>query len=171
MRDKKTIILVFLSIAMNVIIIAGWFYLTSFISDGKNKVEVARRNLATVESSVKDNKSLKVLMENIQEKRAEIGEIFLGKESIIKFIEQLEEISDKTGASMKLNSVVIDKNGKNSPVFKFELSGSFREIFHYIKLLENVPYQIVFQRAYVQSDDEGWSGNFDIILASYIYEG
>jgi len=168
--NKKITISVSLILLINGIAALGWFYLYLSISRHVREINEIRGKLAVTERDYSNGRSLKMFLDNFQDERRKIDEIFLNKETLIKFIEKLEEMSEKTGASLKFSSIRVDgeSGAKKGLRLQFRLTGKFSEIYRYLSLLENLPHQIVFEKSYIQSGKEGWVADLEIILLTYI---
>lgn len=113
-------------------------------------------------------------MKGIEQDEGKIKAAFLNPQNIVKFIEDLESLKEKTGVELTLKSVTLSEEMTYSePRFQFQISGAFRDLFQYLVLLENLPYQINFGRVQFTATREEtkktgiWQAEIEIILLSY----
>jgi sRNA-binding regulator protein Hfq len=157
MKNKKIIITVVLIALLNGIVLTGWIYFLSVIKNQADMITEIRSQIAVNEKKAESDRSLKNLMTEIAVEKQKIDSVFLDKQSIIKLIEELESIANKTGTSIDIGSV-------NS----FSLKGNFSQLFHYLVLLENIPYTININKMSLQQQGKDiWRANFEISLISF----
>lgn len=171
MKNKRSIILLALALAANGAAAAGWFYLYSVIANQKRAVNEARSDLALIEKKASDSRSLKTFMDGIKKETEKIDAVFLNEEMLVNFIEDVEDISRKTGVFLEINSIKTGKKGDLGANFIFKLSGGFGEIFRFLGLLENMPYQIIIKKAHLRSEGKSsdWAADVSVILTSFEY--
>ncbi len=158
MKNKKIITTFILVILLNGAAIAGWFYLLSVVDGKFNAINEIRSKIIINDAKIKEGSSLKKSIAEVAEEKQKIGSIFLDKQSIIKLIQELESIANKTGASIDIGSINM-----------FSLKGKFSQLFHYLVLLENIPYSISIDKMDFQKQEKDmWQANFEISLNSFI---
>ena len=84
----------------------------------------------------------------------------------IKFIEKIEELADFANVVFKIQSVDLPNNG-NSPVFQLRGVGEFKQLFYYLELVENLPYQVVFKQVNLGKFKDEWKLDIIIELLGY----
>ncbi len=102
---------------------------------------------------------------------------FVSESSIINFIEKLEQIAKNSNVSLKVSAGnPVSLKDKIGPTFSLEASGDFQNIFRYLLLLENMPYEISFENASIVpkvpiSKDlrVGAEASYQIRIKSYIF--
>lgn len=168
MKNKKIIITVVLIALLNGIALTGWIYFLSVIKNQADMIRDIQSKTAVNEKKAESGRSLKNLMAEIAVEKQKINSVFLEKQDIIKFIEELESIADKTGTSIELGNINTSYETQN-PHLQFFLRGNFSQLFHYLVLLENIPYTISIDKMYLQKQQKDvWQANFEISLNSFI---
>jgi hypothetical protein len=73
-------------------------------------------------------------------KREALDVYFINSQEIVSFIEEIEQAGRRTNVSLEFNFVNIrDTESGGVLVMEFETFGSFREIFYFLQLVENLP--------------------------------
>jgi hypothetical protein len=158
MSNKKFIITIIFIILLNGAALACWFYALSVVKDNFNAINEIRSKIAIDDKKTEESRSLKKIMTEAAEEKQKIDSIFLDKQSIIKLIEELEAIADKTGTSIDIGGIKM-----------FSLKGKFSQLFHYLVLLENIPYAISIDKIDFQKQEKDmWQANFEISLNSFL---
>lgn len=169
MKSKKFIITIILIILLNGVALAGWLYLFSILKGQNDLAKEEQQKIAVSEKKFQNSNSLKGLMNEIVGEKQKIDSVFLDKENIINFIENLESIADKTGASIKISSININNQDKKGLSLQFKLAGNFNQLFQYLVLLENLPYLIDIERVDFRNlAPNEWEANFEILVNSFM---
>ena len=95
-----------------------------------------------------------------------------GEESQIAFIAQMENLGTSTGVTIETKS--LELTGGATPSFhgEFAVKGTWRSIYHFLRLLETFPGHLIVSRFTVASADENdisrgmWTGGFTVDLVS-----
>lgn len=167
MKNKKFITTIVLVVLLNGAVLAGWLYLFSNLKKQNNFIKEERQKILVSDKKLENSNSLKTLMNEIIEEKQKIDSVFLDKESIINFIENLESIAGKTGASIKIGNIN-DNQEKKGLSLQFNLTGNFNQLFHYLILLEKLPYLINIERMdFKKLAPNEWGANFEILVNSF----
>lgn len=173
MREGKTkfIITAGCVICLNVASICLLYLLFDNINLKRKDVSGIRSQIWQYEKRIANIKVLKKTLAELGAERSEINAAFLTENSIVNFIEELEYLSKKTGAQLKIKVVDLPSGAPERPRFHFSLEGSFLDIYHYLLLLENDRYQIGWDRVYIQRLEqvENWGANLQLELLSFDY--
>ncbi|OGF80489.1 hypothetical protein A2W48_00930 [Candidatus Giovannonibacteria bacterium RIFCSPHIGHO2_12_44_12] len=131
----------------------------------------AKDRLLTFDSQLKDFKIFESFIANTENERKLVEESFVGREGLIKFIENIERVGGEGGVDVRVESANLAPGQKNSwPSFRLETSGKFSSVFRFPLLLENLPYEISFEEINItKSGDlkEPWNAVYAIKLLSY----
>lgn len=167
MKNKNFIVTIFLILLLNGLALGGWLYFIFTIKEQNRAVKEERQKLAINEKTFQNANSLKALMSEVAEKKQLIDSFFLNRESAINFIENLELIAKQTDVSIKIGNVSIKNTEKEILNLQFNLSGDFKQVFHYLVLLENLPYLIDVERINFRKAGEKWQADFEISLSGF----
>src|SRR3989344_809666 len=87
------------------------------------------------------------------------------------FIEDLEGVGRDSGVDVRVESANLAASPKDAgPSLHLEARGNFSSVFKYSLLLENLPYEIVFEKIDIDKvvgEDAPWRGDYIIKLLSY----
>jgi len=121
-------------------------------------------------------KSLDRTMKSIEAERALLETHFAKSSDIVPFLDTLEGLATKTGAEAEVSSVDVLKDEVGLMV-GLKATGSFSEVYKFLMLLENSPYELEFSsidfQTRVSQDLESvavptWNAVFKIKLLSFI---
>ena len=184
MKDKqKLIISIALMAGINLIAIAGWWFVYSGIQQKRNVIVALRSEIDINERRMNNSRSLGVLLADVKKDEEKISSTFLHSNNIVKFIEDLEFLGRKASTTLEVNAIKLPTPGDNikEPAFHFKITGTFGELFQYFALFESLPYQIEIERVSLinpQASNSGritdtkksipiWEAEFDVKLLSY----
>jgi hypothetical protein len=176
--NKKFITSVILIAGINIAGIIGCWLVFSAVQKERSAVLEARRGIDIGERRLNNVRSLGALLKDIEKDTEKISATFLNSETIVKFIEELESINQKTGTNLLVRVINLPNQSETkAPYFEFQIRGSFRGLFQYLILLENVPYQITIDRVNLtrptaeeldKNEKIGnWRADFKVTLLSY----
>jgi hypothetical protein len=169
-KNKKFIISIGFVVALNVLAIFGCWLMFSNIQEKRDAVFKMRQEIEADERQLANAKSLKILLKDLQREKEKIAASFLGPQDFIKFIEEIESLASRAGVGIELESAALPAQKEQSPFLQFRISGSFVNVFHYLVLMENLPYQTSFQELWLVKDEDKntWKANFKVKLLSYV---
>ncbi len=171
--NKKIILSIALIIGANIFALGVLGFAVIKIRKMNESVILARSEILLKEKENNEAKALKAELLNLAFDKDKIDAIFIGQKDIINFIEEIESLAKKTKVDMEFKSVdVSGKSSEEKPIFQFKASGAFSDIFHYLVLLENAKYQVVFDSISLQKRESKefsdiWEANFTLRLLSY----
>ncbi len=147
----------------------GWSYT---IMQEKKTAEIALRT-ELLEESQKGNKmkaqkrTLALISDNHKELSAFLYEP--SEESQIKFLSEIEQLgTTTTGALVETKSLSLTEGESTSFYGEFSISGTWGQVYHVLRLIEEFPSRIVIERFDVKmgSSVNEWSGTFSLHLTS-----
>mgnify|MGYP001565393044 FL=1 len=98
-----------------------------------------------------------------------------GQEELVKFIEKIEVIGKTAGVSLTIDSIEVEPIGSDAPTKTYEelnlglnIVGSFKQVFHFFSLMENLPYHVRIEQVGLTQNMERegkveksiWRGDF-----------
>lgn len=101
--------------------------------------------------------------------REKISNYFVSVETLPSFIERLEQAAREAGIIYTLSSTQPVTAGKQEVLqLVMATEGDFNRIYRFIKTLENLPYILTINQAYLSPSASGsWRANFNATLASF----
>src|SRR3989344_2111164 len=93
---------------------------------------------------------------------------FINESNLVRFIEDLEKTAQDAFVTVKISSASAASNQDMSgPTFQFTASGGFGQLYKYLELIENLPYQIAIERAEFVKGAGGWELKLQVKVLSY----
>jgi hypothetical protein len=175
-KTKKTTI--FMAILVVVIAVV---YIVFFISI-KNKNESVSLVINEVDIAIEKEvklKSVKSLIEDIEDEREKLDIYFVDDEEVIDFIENIEDLAGDTGVGVEVMSVDISDDRNNTPqqnsisellLLSLKVEGSWDDLFQFILLVEGLPFKIDISKVnieaiYSSGEKKESSGNWKGLLS------
>lgn len=126
---------------------AGLYILFDFRNNKLAEVDDLNIKLLSLQSSSKRQDAVSRTIKATKDDRDRLNLYFITKETTSNFIEELESVAARSAVAMKLNSLVVGREGKqaNSPSYlKINLRAErvFSDIFHFLTALESLPYRV-----------------------------
>lgn len=184
-NKKINLLIIFLAL-LNLGGLTFWILFLSNLNNLKQDNLVKAKELAITEKKIKDLKDLEIFFKEFEEDRGKIEKsIILQKEDLVKFIENLEFLSSRAGAAMEIKSIQLSQIPQKTedfyPILNIELKSGFNEIYHFLEMLESLPYFVSFDRLTIQKNSpetvaqlkekEGkeykWTARMDLKILSY----
>ncbi|MBP6883964.1 MAG: hypothetical protein KBC06_01900 [Candidatus Pacebacteria bacterium] len=156
----------------------SFYYLYTQINTNQVDAEVMQNEWQTEAARRNEITSLDYLIKSTEEKRAILESHFAYASDIVPFLDTIEGLAVKAGATSEVVSVDILKD-KSGLMVEIKAVGSFESVYKFLRLLENSPYELEFlstdmQNAAVKAGADGkttsslWSADFRIKLLSFI---
>jgi len=175
-RTKKLLILgVFLTIAA----LAIYYVTFSSIKSKNENISAILNDLALETKKETLLKSIKSVAIDSAPARKKMESYFIGQDEIVKFLDFLGSLGKMSGAELEINNLGLEERAP-TPAEAYQLlklnieaKGSFRSVYHFLTLLESVPFQINFAGVEMRTADTGvngskakknsaWKGSFNI---------
>ncbi len=113
-------------------------------------------------------------LKNIQDERAIFDKYFVSNSDLVPFLDNMEDLGNKSGAKVETTSVDLS-NDNLSLVVGVKAVGSFSAVYKFLLLVENSPYELDvtsmdFQREAPESvvAVPTWNTTFRLKLVSFI---
>lgn len=171
-QGKKFIISVIGVFIANLVIFIAWFYFFTGISREKIATQNLYKEVEVAERKLNNSRSLSNALSSIKNKEEKISATFLNSKNFVELIKKLEFISQKSGTELIIEAVKLpDLSSAEKPQFDFQVNGSFKDIFHFLSLFENLPYKINVEELNIEKHEidkkNTWQTNFKIRVLSY----
>lgn len=167
-RKFKKVPLV-LSVSLLVISLVGLMLLLRGINQNKVAAETARAEWQAEALRRYELKSLDTLLKNAEAERKELDTHFATRENVVPFLDSIEDLARRAGASPEV--VSIDETpDKNSLFVIIRAEGSWSAVYKFLELLENSAYELEFIAADIGKKPESadWEASFKIKLLTFI---
>jgi Tfp pilus assembly protein PilO len=117
-------------------------------------------------------------LEQVSNERALLNSHFVQSSDVVPFFNTLEQLGVGAGASVVVDSVVTGTNN-NELVVDLKTTGTFKQVYQFLTLLENSPYEITFNSMDLHTlsaqdvsvknvKNQNWEADFEIQLLSFI---
>ena len=161
-RARLIIATVFSLLAMaSFVWLRGEINETEAISDAKIntwRTEEARRD---------DIRSLRSLIQNIEDERVEVESHFVPISNPVPFLDTLENLATKVGAKNSILAVELSKDGKTLSV-NMNAVGSFASVYKFLKLLENSPYDLEITALTMSKSGEAVGSDWSLVIKAKV---
>lgn len=125
-------------------------------------------------SDKEKTKELARMLKETEKDRNKLSEYFITKTNAVTFIEQVEKIGKDIGVNLSTNAIADGAKDSGAIEFSFSATGSFRNIYQLIALIESMPYKATIKKADIQkmsdqNESSGkWKGNFIMMLWGFV---
>lgn len=146
-RTKKALISSILAFVVSLALFVGGIYIVNAKSVEIGELENKYQSDQETEAILKN---LETTIRNNSENVEEINNFFISPETEVEFIKEVEKLATTTVDSFEIKSFShkeITKNDKYEfAVLQAEATGSFREVFKFLILLENFPKESIMEQ-------------------------
>lgn len=129
------------------------------------------RELALLEKQGQEFSGLKQLLLETEGERLKINNYFVTTKALSGFIERLEGLASTTSVVLELTNAELTDDQSPGIALAFKAAGQFRDLFHFVSLVETLPFQLWFARAELAFKERRenqkvaeWQGDFVLAL-------
>lgn len=143
----------------------------------KNVSEAEELTLSiTVEAQKEASiESIRNILRNTAVEREKIEGYFVSSDNIVDFLEKIELLGKKSGASLSFDSVDIPSDEKNVLRVRIGTEGNWENTFYFLSMIENLPFKIEIEKSSIVKmtkivsnvKTSYWRGDFTIRLLSF----
>ncbi len=174
-NNKKFITTFVIMAAINIAGLVGWWLIFSCIQASRDSILASRAEIEETDRRISNAHLLKNLLSEIRKDKEKIDVSFLNSQNMVGFLEKLEVLGRQAGVNVSIRSINLPGQSEiNEPRLQVAATGSFRDLLQYFSLLENLPYQIIFEKfSLIKAEEQNkgqknWTYDFDISVLSYI---
>ncbi|MEX2029209.1 MAG: hypothetical protein WD963_01880 [Candidatus Paceibacterota bacterium] len=129
--------------------------------------EVAELEWRTETFKKNEIASLERLLQAVEGERAMLSTHFIQSSDVVPFLDTIEKLAIRVNAEAEVT--LIDISPENTSLMVgVRATGTFANLYKFLTLLENSPYQIEFTLMDLRRGEEEWSAIFTIKLLSFI---
>jgi len=172
--NKKTKTLLYMIIVLSIIALLLFVFVFYIVYEKHNTIAGLHEEVKIIENRKDEIISTKHLIFDIKEDINKLDSYFVGSDSIVEFIRDVEFLGVKSGVALTLNSVDIFDEGDSSLSLKFTTEGDWDDSIYLLALLESMPVKMdineisFIKRAATNDRKSYWSGEFSITLLSFL---
>lgn|SRR3989344_374565 len=159
-------------------LVACWVFIFARLTASKHAYVEETKLLLEERQKELNYLSTHNLLRETEADRLELAQLFVTEDTVVSFLEELELLGRRAGIVLELSSVQPIKD--TSLNFFFEVSGSFTDIYEFVKLSELLPHKLAVDKVDIRKVDgfidEGgkplpiWKGAVTLSLKSFIVE-
>jgi len=167
-----------LTVLFLVISILAFFFFWRAINNNNQETKLEEAEWQRESSRASEMRALESTFKMVDRERSELGTHFAKSSDIVPFLDTIEALAKKTNTGAEFVSVNITKD-QSGLLVEIKVSGTFDSIYKFLTLLENSPYELVFNgveihgQAVVEGEKKSiklpqWNGVFRVKLLSFI---
>jgi hypothetical protein len=168
----------FISLAFFIFSCGIFFYFLRGINNLNNKTQLAETTWNTENLRRNEIKTLDQSINDIQDQTTALTTHFAQSSDVVPFLNTIESLATEAGATAIISSVDVSTDN-TSLMVALKATGTFPNIYKFITLLENSPYELQFEGMDLQNTTSvntsgkttttsNWNATFNIKLISFI---
>ncbi len=139
--------LMFLVIADILLAVCGFYLFFDFQNNKLVEISDLNNQLVDLQGSNGSASSLNWLVSQTSASRGSLDLYFITKETVANFIGELEAASVQANVGFKLNTLEVRQDspilaGQSYLNLEMRIDGNFSDTFHFLKIIESLPYRI-----------------------------
>ena len=151
-----TVLLILVILALSLLL----FYLFSGANQKIAEINDIRGQFYKYQRGAEKIRVLEKDMAELEKWKQETSGLILNKDTVVKFIEDTEQLANTADVALEMKSVNIFDGTKEKPRFTLSIEGSFSSLYHFMRLLENSRYKIEFISASIKKPENEKTGNW-----------
>lgn len=165
-NPSRTIIAFILIDIVLVLAVAGGYW---WLKREEGKLLESAKALIAAERKKENLERFLRIYGQTEEGRRAVAANFVSIDSLPAFIERLERAATDTGVTYRLSDTKPSDRGERQVLdLTIASEGTFEQVYRFIITLENLPYRLDINQAYLGPVAAGrWRANLDLTLLSY----
>lgn len=170
---SKSLNNIIIAVLINVVLIGVWVWLYYGVNQAKDSFDQLEKELAAEEVTETYLRTTKITLRENEISHSSLSEHFIFEDQEIVLLEKIEEMALEAGVSIDIRNFAKEDTEKVLRIVA-ETQGTFSQVYHFMRLIEHLPYKIWLEEATFAELGDGenatgiWEGRFDIRLGSYI---
>jgi len=152
-RTKQLLILHTLVL---ILVLGAYALFTSHINGKKTLAAVALSDIELLNKQNNQLQDLNSILKNINEDQEKLNSYFVHSDKIVNFLESVEAIGRKSGATVEVRSLNEEETeGSSISVLTLNLTaeGNWENIYHFLVLIQNFPIKSIFDKIHISSSE------------------
>lgn len=172
--NKKILIIIGIELVVCTLASISYFFMHRDMQNIVNQSKVIAFDIEKVQASHKELESLEQNIGSTKDERDRLLQVFLSSDSTVDFIDNIEVLARNIGVGFNVKTIaeredgVLVEAGKGLVLFSVEVDGSWDEVTHFLKMLENLPYKSSVETVSVSSKVKTGEG---VNLPTSFWEG
>ena len=175
MKNKSVTNLLLISISLSFVFCFVFIFLYRGINKNIKTTDKLKTELSEEMSRREEIKDFNESFKLIEQERNLFETHFVQHSNIVPFLNKIEDVAKSVNTQIEISLVEISKDNIGL-VIQMENTGTFSNIYKFINLLENFPYELELSSINIYSDytenkkstDNLWKANITIKLTSFI---
>lgn len=178
-HSSKTKQIFLATIILVIVVSVAYIILLLKLKEKNNNVFALTNEVDVVLQKEIKLRSVKSLIKDTAKEREELDSRFVADDNIVNFIEIIEDLGADSGAEVEIISVSVSDINKEitnkSDIgeflnLDFKIEGRFAQVFHFLSMLEKLPFNIDILRANLEKisnetkNADSWNGFFSIAV-------
>ncbi|OGZ05496.1 MAG: hypothetical protein A2845_05795 [Candidatus Lloydbacteria bacterium RIFCSPHIGHO2_01_FULL_49_22] len=168
---KRILHILMILLALDAFMAAGLWWGYTVIQSKKDEGSELRKELLLQDQKGRNLIALKRTLATVEKDHEEMLKFLYdpSDESQIDFVSRMEQLgSSTTGARIETVSLDLSTDAQPSLRGSFSMSGTWGQMYHFLRLLEEFPSHLTISRFEVKGSGAGgvWSGTAAIVLDS-----
>jgi len=158
LKKKELLIGLAVFVFSLMILISGTWFLTSKIVDSSAGLEIKKAEIETVYQNWERISQNKKDLQKMKDDLEKINNAFIPSDAPYDFINLLEELAKSTASSYEINLMTLgaqDQEKEKAVTFQIEFVGSFNNLMHFLRYLENMKYYTQVESLQIGKIGEG----------------
>ncbi|MDO8554964.1 MAG: hypothetical protein Q7R75_00110 [bacterium] len=151
-----TVLLILVILALSLLL----FYLFNRANQKIMEINDIRGQFYKYQRGAEKIRVLEKDMAELETWKQEASGLILNKDTIVKFVEDAEQLANIAGVSLEMKSVNIFDGAEEKPRFTLGVEGNFSSLYQFMRLLENSRYKIEFISASIKKPENEKTGNW-----------
>lgn len=167
-HTSQTIVSLIISAVAVLVAVGGFWFLYNNIESQSSVISSKLQAIYDETSSAKLLKANRELVASTETERLQLLNHLVSSDGIVEFIESLEKLGPKTGSTVSISSINSEDDSAK-PAGSVTLvralvraTGSWGGSMKMISLLENLPYEVNFDRVRIHSQGKAWEMTFEL---------
>ena len=160
-----TLKLFFGALLLLLFVVGGYAFMYIQVGVLQERLSGAREEIAILKTMALKKETTEMLLKNTELEREQMLKYFVSREDPTEFLELIESSGRDAGITLDVNSIKVDEGG-DELIKHIEISlsvqGEWDNVYHFIYLLEHLPYVSQITRATVtiakNLENDVWKG-------------
>ena len=157
------------------LVIVGYYYFYKHLHSLHLELDEVKQEIAVMDQYASNKDAAVALLEETKKNREMLVEYFVPLDNPVTFINLIESAASESGVALKVETLgeTDEENEANEEDHKnvkavLAVNGEWREIYHFISLLENLPFATIITKVTLSEDDKAdefgqWKGQIHTV--------
>lgn len=169
-NNKKTKIILIVVLVLNLVLIGLYAYSFFRVKIKNEKIVVASQDLEKQLDKEGEIGNIEKIIKDTKKERKKLNAYFVTRDDIVGFTQKIESLGRISNTQLTITDL---KTQDDTLSFRLSSKGKFADIVYLISLIENLPFKLSINKAYINkisgdsSDGSRWNGNLNVVLHGF----